>query len=93
MPKIDLSRQAARFLADLPKKQARQIAEKVMALEQEPEPAGSLVLKGYAPLRRLKAGEFRIVYRLDGEVVQVLVIGRRNDDDVYRMLARLGAKP
>ena len=52
MPRIDLSRQAAEFLENMPAKQARQIAEKLKSLESDPAGLPSEALKGYSPLRR-----------------------------------------
>ena len=87
MRRIDLSRQAFDFLKALPAKQGRQIAEKLASLAQNAESAPSELLKGYAPLRRLRAGEFRIVFRLEDDLVKVALIGKRNDDEVYKLLA------
>ena len=39
-------------------------------------------------MRRLRAGEFRIIFAIVDEVVQVRLIGKRNDDDIYRALER-----
>lgn len=89
MPRIDLTKQAAGFLKSLPAKQARQVAERLLALESEPEPPNSQLLKGYAPMRRLKIGEFRAIYVVDGDIIQVRLIGKRNDDDIYRALERM----
>ena len=86
---IDLSRQAERFLRELPVKQARQIAEKLQALAADPSALPSEQLRGYAPMRRLRAGEFRIIYAVEGETVQVRLIGKRNDDEIYKALGRI----
>ena len=86
---IDLSRQAERFLRELPVKQARQIAEKLQALAADPSAIPSEQLRGYAPMRRLRAREFRIIYALEGDVVQVRLIGKRNDDEIYKALGRI----
>lgn len=40
-------------------------------------------------MRRLKIGEFRAIYRVNGDVIEVRLIGKRNDDDIYRALERL----
>jgi mRNA interferase RelE/StbE len=85
---IDISRQAERFLRELPAKQARQIAEKLVALAGDPSAAPSEQLRGYAPMRRLRAGEFRIIFAVEGDVVQVRLIGKRNDDEIYKLLER-----
>jgi mRNA interferase RelE/StbE len=88
MPRIDLSRQAATFLESLPAKQARQIAEKLQALANDPQALPSELLRGYAPMRRLKSGEFRIVFAIEDDVVQIRLIGKRNDDEIYKALER-----
>jgi mRNA interferase RelE/StbE len=46
------------------------------------------LLKGY-PYRRVDCGEYRIVYQVQDDDLQVLIIGKRNDDDVYKKLSRL----
>jgi mRNA-degrading endonuclease RelE of RelBE toxin-antitoxin system len=43
---LDLSRQAERFLRELPAKQARQIAEKLQALAADPSAPPSEQLRG-----------------------------------------------
>jgi mRNA interferase RelE/StbE len=86
--RIDLSRQAASFLRDLPGKPARQIAEKLAALAAGPASLPSEGLKGYAPLRRLRSGEYRIIFAIEDDVVRVRLIGKRNDDEIYKALER-----
>ena len=92
MPRIDLSKQAAEFLRALPSKQARQIAEKLKRLGADPSALPSEALRGYAPMRRLKSGEFRIIYALEADVVQVRLIGKRNDDEIDKALERAWRK-
>ena len=87
MRQIDLSRQALDFLKSLPAKQGRQIAEKLANLAEDAAGAPTEPLKGYAPLRRHRAGEFRIVFRIEDDLVKVALIGKRNDDEVYKLLA------
>jgi mRNA interferase RelE/StbE len=85
---LDLSRQAERFLRELPAKQARQIAEKLLALAADPSAIPSEQLRGYAPMRRLRAGEFRIIFALEDEIVQVRLTGKHSDDEIYKMFER-----
>ena len=73
----------------LPAKQARQIAEKLKLLAADPSSLPSEGLKGYAPMRRLKSGEFRIVFVVEDDVVQIRLIGKRNDDEIYKALERV----
>jgi mRNA interferase RelE/StbE len=88
LPRLVLSKQAAAFLQALPAKQARQVAEKIQALGDAPDSVSSEMLKGYAPMRRLKSGEFRIIFVVEGDVVQIRLIGKRNDDEIYKALGR-----
>jgi mRNA interferase RelE/StbE len=87
MRKLDMTRDAARFVRGLDPKQFKQVMVKVFGLAQDATPADSEQLKGYDG-GRVDVGEFRIVYSFDDETVNVEVIGKRNDDEVYRQLKR-----
>lgn len=70
---------------------AAQIAKKVLALNVDPLPADSKQLSGYPSYYRVDSGEYRIVYRFkpDEDLVEVILVGKRNDDEVYKRLERL----
>lgn len=87
MKKLDLTHDALKFLEHLPPKQFRQAVTKVFELMEDPEPHDSKQLVGYE-FRRADIGEYRIVYRFDREFLYVYLIGKRNDDEIYRRLAR-----
>ena len=59
----------------------------MFSLMENPEPHDSKDLIGYL-FRRADVGEYRIVYRVEGDILKVALIGKRNDDDVYRQLKR-----
>jgi mRNA interferase RelE/StbE len=88
MLRLDLTRKSMAFLDKLPAKQFKQISKKIFSLMANPEPHDSKKLKGY-PYRRTDIGEYRIIYRLEKDVVKIALIGKRNDSDVYREFARL----
>jgi mRNA interferase RelE/StbE len=86
---INLSRQSDKFLQKIPQKNARQIGMKIQALRAEPNPHDSILLKGKASLyRRADIGEYRIIYRVNAQTLEVVLIGKRNDDEVYKMIQR-----
>jgi mRNA interferase RelE/StbE len=89
MLKIEISKRAGKFLTTLPPKQGRQLAVKIQQLRENPEPNDSLLLKGFAPYRRADQGEYRIIYYVQDDILKVDLIGKRNDDDVYKQLRRL----
>jgi mRNA interferase RelE/StbE len=79
------------FLKGLQPKIAAQIAKKVMSLNVDPLPADYKELTGYSGYYRVDSGEYRIVYRFDVEadLIEVILVGKRNDDEVYKQLKRL----
>ena len=85
MLKLDLSRDACGFIQTLNPKQYRQVVGTVFRLLQNPEPQDSSALIGY-PYRRVDIGEYRIIYNVEGDVLHVFLIGKRNDDEIYRPL-------
>ena len=86
---LKLSRQAGRFIKTLPPKLYKQVVSTMLALLTNPEPHDSKQLKGSKDKnRRADIGEYRIVYRVEGEELLILVIGKRNDDEVYKILDR-----
>jgi mRNA interferase RelE/StbE len=91
MAKLDGLEAVLDFLKGLQPKIAAQIAKKVFALNIAPLPTDSKSLKGYPGLYRVDLGEYRIVYRFDVEadVIQILLVGKRNDDEVYKQLKQL----
>ena len=87
MVRLDLTNAALSFLEGLPGKQFKQVAGTMFGLLKNPEPQDSSALKGY-PYRRVDFGEYRIVYQVQDEDLQILVVGKRNDGEVYKKLAR-----
>lgn len=90
MAKLDGLQIVLDFLKGLQPKIAAQIAKKVLALNVAPLPADSKALIGYADYYRVDSGEYRIVYRfnVDEDLVEVILVGKRNDDEVYKKLER-----
>lgn len=88
MLRLNLSNSALSFLDDLPSKQFKQLVNTLFNLLKNPTPQDPSLLKGY-PYLRVDFGEYRIVYQVQGDDLQVLFIGKRNDDDVYKKLSRL----
>lgn len=78
------------FLKGLQPKIAAQIAKKVLSLNVDPLPADTKALTNYPGYYRVDSGEYRIVYRFDADadLVEVILVGKRNDDKVYKQLQR-----
>jgi len=88
MLKLDLTKKAMAFLDRLPPKQFKQVAKKIFSLMADPEPHDSKELKGY-PYRGTDIGEYRIICRLEENVLKIALVGKRNDSEVYKKMTRL----
>ncbi len=80
-----VSKKAQKFLDDLPPKQFRQVIKKVFALLENPKPHDTEELKGH-PFLRNDVGEYRIIYDIQEDTLRLILVGKRNDDEVYRQL-------
>lgn len=87
MRKLSITHDGMKFLDRLDAKQYRQVVRKIFTLANNPEPQDSIHMEG-STYRRTDQGEFRIVYHFDDETVFIVVIGKRNDDEVYRKVER-----
>ncbi|MHB1000025.1 MAG: type II toxin-antitoxin system RelE family toxin [Armatimonadota bacterium] len=85
MPTPNLSKDAHKFIKDLLPKHAKQVLVKILDLCQDPEPADSILLKNSPEkFRRTDIGEYRIIYKVDNDDLDIYIIGKRNDDEVYQ---------
>ncbi len=91
MAKLDGLQTVLDFLKGLQPKIAAQIAKKVLMLNVDPLPSDSKQLKGYPSYYRVDSGEYRVIYQFnpDEDLVNVILVGKRNDDEVYKQLKRL----
>jgi mRNA interferase RelE/StbE len=85
--KLSLTNDADKFLARLDAKPFRQVVRRVFALITDATPSDSSKLEG-SNFHRVDQGEYRIVYFFDSDTVYIVVIGKRNDDEVYAKLKR-----
>ena len=89
MLRIDIWPEAKKFIDALPAKHARQVAAKILALAEDPTHPLSKMLEGFTPLRRVRSGDFRIIYFVDVDVLKIPLVDRRNDYKVYRRLKQI----
>ncbi|GAB3436699.1 type II toxin-antitoxin system RelE/ParE family toxin [Massilia solisilvae] len=90
MKQLKFTNQADKFLASLDAKQYRQVGKKVFSLLRNSEPQDSEAMEGAKNgEKRVDVGEYRVVYIATDTLVDVLVIGKRNGDEVYRIWQRM----
>lgn len=89
MLKTDIFPKAKKFISKIPTKHAKQILAKIQLLEIDPKPQDSKLLRGYNGIYlRVDSGEYRIIYRFTEEDLFIALIGKRNDDEIYKLLKR-----
>ena len=88
MLKLDVKHRVEKFLRKLLPKHRKQVSEKILELCSDPMPPDSEWVTGF-PYRRADIGEYRIIYRVESDTLLIPLIGKRNDDDVYKRMKRL----
>ena len=87
MLKLLLEKKVVKYIHKLPPKHQKQVAKKIQELLEDPISNDSKILKKYK-LWRADIGEYRIVYTFDKSVLHVIIVGKRNDSAVYKLLKR-----
>lgn len=89
MRSLDIAKKASDYVDAIPAKQFKQIYSKILDLRKNHLPNDSKKLSGYKDLYRVSAGEYRIIYSFDDNVVYIHLVGKRNDGDIYKQLKNL----
>ena len=80
---IEIKASAAKALRRIPPEARRRLIEAIDRLAHEPAAGGTL--KGeFSGLRRLRVGDYRIVYEVIGGKLTILVVRIGHRRDVYR---------
>ena len=87
--RIEIRPAAAEFISALTGKDLSLVSEKIGALANYPVPPTAKRLQGYSEYLRIRAGDYRIIYRVDNDrvVVTVVTVGHRKD--IYDKLPAL----
>jgi len=81
---LEFTASASREFHDLDRQFQRRIAEKITALCDDPFPSGSKKLKGQADHFRIRVGDYRVIYRIDGKRIVIVIVRIGHRKDVYR---------
>ena len=81
---VILTAQAEKDLKKLPRIVLERIANSLRALQENPRPMGVKKLQGEKDAYRVRAGDYRIVYRIVDQEVLVVVIKIAHRREVYR---------
>jgi len=88
MLRFQVSKKVQKFLRKLPEKHKNQIAVKIKELRQQGHGVDSIQLKG-SSWYRVDIREYRVIYEIDEDLLIIPLVGKRNDDEIYKKLRRL----
>lgn len=84
--RIEFKRSAAKALKKIPKSDQKRVAERIDSLSEKlPDPA-TTKMKGDNPFHRIRVGDYRIIYEIHGDILQIVVLKIGHRKEVYRRL-------
>lgn len=86
MYRVRFAPAARREFRKLPAEAQRRVAPRIDALARDPRPAAAKRLRGLPDALRIRVGDYRVVYSVTEEAVEVLVLRVAHRRDVYRGL-------
>ena len=84
MYKILYKKSVEKDLRKLPKSILKPIVKKIQSLAKNPQPNGSVKLRGATNLFRIRHADYRIIYTIDAGELVIIVIKVAHRKDVYR---------
>ena len=84
---IRIRRSAARELGHVPRRERERLVEAIDALAEHPF-SGNALKGGLRGLRRIRMGDYRVVYEVQEDALVVLVVRIAHRRDAYRRATR-----
>ena len=84
--RIEFTPRADREFRALEKSTQIRLARRIDALAEDPHPQGIKKLAGAEDLYRLRVGDYRIIYQVQGKRLVVLIVRIGHRADVYRRM-------
>jgi mRNA interferase RelE/StbE len=81
---LEFTASAARELERFDKQVERRITTKITSLSDDPFPGDVKKMKGLEDHFRIRIGDYRVVYRVDGKRVIVVIVRVGHRREIYR---------
>lgn len=82
--RIELTKAAIRDLTAVPKPMLKRLDACILGLADDPLPPGVKKLKNSDGLYRVRVSDYRIIYRIEQDILTVLVVKIGHRREVYR---------
>jgi mRNA interferase RelE/StbE len=83
---VKVKRSAVKALKKIPKADQKRIAVKIDSLAEDLPNPDTTKMKGNNPFHRIRVGEYRIIYEIQGDILLILVVKIGHRKDIYRNL-------
>lgn len=80
---IEIKRSALKEIGSLPQAVRVRVDNAITALANNPFPSGVKKLRGTNDLYRLRVGNYRIVYQIDGKRIVVVILRVKDRKEAY----------
>lgn len=81
---IIFSSQARQSLRKLPLNIQKKMREKISLLSFNPRPSGIKAIKGKKGLFRLRVGDYRVIYKIENQLLIITIIEVGHRKEIYR---------
>ena len=76
---VTIRRSAAKQLRKLHHEDRSRIVAAIQRLKGDPYPSGCTSIKGAPGYSRIRIGDYRVVYRVENEVIEIARVGHRSE--------------
>lgn len=83
MYKIILPARFERMIKKIPKSDIKKIVDAIDRLATDPRPHGYIQLKGKTDAYRIRVGNFRIIYRVNDNLITVFILKIGDRKNIY----------
>lgn len=83
---VDFTKQSRKQFDSLPSPVKKRILKLLLALEENPQSSSAKKLSGQEGIWRVRVGDYRVIYEIQGERLVVLVLRVGHRREVYRCL-------
>jgi mRNA interferase RelE/StbE len=84
--RIEVSATAEKQIRKLPRDDQIRVLRAVRPLATEPNPPGSRKVRGYDDVFRIRVGTYRILYRVHGKRLLIIILKIGHRREIYRSL-------
>jgi len=87
--RIEVTPRARKDLKALSMRERQRVAQEIDALMENPRPQSCKKLKGREDFYRIRVGDYRVVYRIEDEVLLILIVRIGDRKEIYEIIRRL----